>query len=180
MSSFLATIIMKLTITSIILSLCALSYAQDASSNGTIIEGVSQDTYDELSKMAQIAMSTYADDLCPAPGGYSKVYRFNNATTDTYGWILRDDADKQLLLVFRGSETVDDFIEDSNYDQTAPDGIDCTGCMVHAGYWQCWTSVRDEVIAQMQTQSDLNQGYDWIIIGHRLDFGLPICDVKSC
>jgi hypothetical protein len=120
--------------------------------------------------MAQIAMSTYADTLCVDPGGYPIVYTFDNDTTDTYGWILRDDADEQLMLVFRGSETALDFAEDSNYNQSAfeGEGINCDGCMVHQGYWQCWTSVRDEVIAQMQNQSSLNSGYSWIIIGHRL------------
>lgn len=169
LSTTLTTVIMKLAVVSTIFSLCFFSCAQNVSSNGTIIYGVPQDTYNQLSKMAQIAMSTYADNLCAEPGGYPIVYTINNDTTDTYGWILRDDADKQLMLVFRGSETVLDFVEDSNYNQSSfeGEGINCDGCMVHQGYWQCWTSVRDEVIAQMQNQSSLNPGYGWIIIGHR-------------
>lgn len=160
---------MELILFSTLFLLFSVGYAQNVSSNGTIIYGVSQDTYNQLSKMAEIAMSTYADGACTNPDGYPIVYTFNNDSTDTYGWFLRDDADKELMLVFRGSETVLDFEEDGNYNQSAftGEGVNCPGCMVHQGYWQCWTSVRDDIIAQMQNLSSYYPDYSWVIIGHR-------------
>ena len=52
------------------------------------------------------------------------------------------------LMIFRGSDNVQNFITDLDAWEIKPtDFVDCKGCRVHSGFYQIWEQVQDEVMA---------------------------------
>ncbi|KAJ5697691.1 mono and diacylglycerol lipase precursor [Penicillium malachiteum] len=78
--------------------------------------------YDDYT--AQVGNSvSCSDDLCPQveATGAKIVYAFSNTTsTDTAGYIARDDANKAIILAFRGSYSVRNWVADIEFPDTDP------------------------------------------------------------
>lgn len=119
-------------------------------------------------------MSTYVgDDLCPSPGGLPKVGTISNDAYDIHGWILRDDRAQEIITVFRGTESVENYETDTNYTladfATFPS---CVGCQVHGGYYLAWAAVADDVQSLIQAQATQYPDYGIVITGHSLGASL--------
>ncbi|KAL1979820.1 hypothetical protein VTN96DRAFT_5080 [Rasamsonia emersonii] len=119
--------------------------------------------------MATLCMSTYLNDLCIVPGGMTKISDITNSTTDVHGWILRDDGAREILAVFRGTESLQNYATDTNYT-LAPFDIfpQCEGCEVHGGYYLAWVSIVEQVQARLQEQKALFPDYGVVLTGHSL------------
>lgn len=142
------------------LALFSSSYAQT--------EGVSSSLLNRFIQMATLCMSTYLGDLCLSPGGLPKVADITNSTTDIHGWVLRDDSAQKIIVVFRGTESLQNYDTDTNYTLADFDTFpECEGCQVHGGYYLAWVSVVDQVQSLIQAQVDLYPGYGIVITGHR-------------
>lgn len=119
--------------------------------------------------MATICMSTYIGDLlCPSPGGLPKVATIDNDAYDVHGWILRDDSTREIITVFRGTESIQNYESDTNYTladfATFPS---CVGCQVHGGYYLLWEAVVSDVQSLIQEQASQYPDYGIVITGHR-------------
>jgi hypothetical protein len=113
-------------------------------------------------------MSTYLGDICLSPGGLPKVADITNSTTDIHGWVLRDDPGKEIIVAFRGTESIQNYETDTNYTLAPFDTFPaCQGCEVHGGYYLAWVSVVDQVQALIEGQMELYPGYGLVITGHR-------------
>ena len=131
-------------------------------------QGVSTALLNRFIQMATICMSTYVGDLCLVPDGLLKVADINNSATDVYGWVLRDDAAQEIIVAFRGTETVQNYESDTNYTLADFDTYpSCTGCQVHGGYYLLWASVHENVQSLIQDQTSLYPHYGIVITGHR-------------
>lgn len=133
-----------------------------------IIKGISAPLLARLTQMATLCMSTYLNDLCIVPGGMTKISDITNSTTDVHGWILRDDGAREILAVFRGTESLQNYATDTNYT-LAPFDIfpQCEGCEVHGGYYLAWVSIVEQVQARLQEQKALFPDYGVVLTGHR-------------
>jgi hypothetical protein len=150
-----------------IIALLALTLTLSSSSLAQT-QGISTTLLNRFIQMATLCMSTYVGDLCLSPGGLPKVADITNSTTDTHGWILRDDAAEEIIAVFRGTESLQNYDTDTNYTLANFDTFpECEGCQVHGGYYLAWVSVVDQVQSLIQGQLDLYPGYGVVIAGHR-------------
>jgi hypothetical protein len=131
-------------------------------------QGISTALLDRFIQMATICMSTYVGDLCLYPDGLTKVTDIYNAATDIYGWILLDTAGSEIILAFRGTESIENYETDTNYTLADFDTFpSCVGCQVHGGYYLAWVSVVDTVQALLEQQAALYPDYGIVITGHR-------------
>ena len=154
-------------------------------------------TYDEsfARTLAFYAASSYcpsasiADWSCRFCGStdappLSNITLIWNATTEVSGYIGYDTKTGTLILAFRGSVSLDNWLED--FDITLLD-IPCApivGCKVSAGfYYVTWASVRDQVLDAIHTMSQsfgssgVSSSLPLLITGHSL--GAAIAEVAA-
>lgn len=148
----------------------------------TIIQGIPAPLLARLTQMATLCMSTYLNDLCIAPAGLTKISDISNSTMDVHGWILRDDSLREIVAVFRGTESLRNYVTDTNYTLARFDEV-CAGCEVHGGYYLAWVSVVEQVKARLREQKTLYPDYGVVLAGHRyaytyvstyLDMGISV------
>ncbi|KAJ5159960.1 uncharacterized protein N7482_006964 [Penicillium canariense] len=99
------------------------------------------------------------------------VYDFSNTTaTDTAGYIAVDRTNKAIVLAFRGSYSVRNWIADAAFLYTDPSL--CDGCEGDLGFWSSWALVRDDMIKNLNGAVDANPDYDLAVVGHSLGAGV--------
>lgn len=136
----------------------------------TSTQGISEDLYNRLVEMATISQAAYAD-LCNIPSTITKGEKIYNAQTDINGWILRDDSNKEIITVFRGTGSDTNLQLDTNYTLTPLTTLpQCDGCEVHGGYYIGWISVQDQVESLVQQQASQYPDYALTVTGHRYEF----------
>lgn len=72
-------------------------------------QGISTALLDRFARMASIYMATYAGNLCISPEGLKKVAGITNDETYVHGWILRDDNAREIITVFRDTESIQNY-----------------------------------------------------------------------
>jgi predicted lipase len=137
---------------------------------------ISQDVYNNLVRYAQFSAAAYYYQPCPNPNGARNVYTINNAVTDQQGYIAVDDAKSEIILVFRGTNSLEDYVLDKD-NALVPyvgEGISCTAsnCTVVHGYWIGWESIRDDVVNELTTLISTYPSYTITVTGHSLGAGL--------
>lgn len=141
-----------------------------ADSPSPVIQGISQYVYNRIVHFLKIAQATYAADNCTI-ASVPRVATFYNATTDIYGWILHDDATKEIIVSFRG--TNGDSAINLAYDQnwTLADAASiipqCDGCEVHGGYYLAFLSIQDQVNPLLAQVRKAYPQYGVVVTGHR-------------
>ncbi|CAI7578791.1 unnamed protein product [Penicillium manginii] len=101
----------------------------------------------------------------------SIVYDFSNTTlTDTAGYIALDNTNKAIVLAFRGSYSVRNWIADASFFYTDPKL--CDGCSAELGFWSSWTNVRDPISKILNETVTENPDYELIVVGHSLGAGV--------
>ncbi|KAF7375336.1 Alpha/beta-hydrolase [Mycena sanguinolenta] len=144
-------------------------------------DGVSRDVFDDLLLYYKYASSTYTD--CASPNGNVMVQEINEDSTNTQGFVARDDTKKEIVVAWRGSSAVADFlITDASVirvDYTSPGVTPASGATVHSGFLRSYNSVADQVIALVKTQLDLNPDYAVVSTGHSLGGSLASLSAVS-
>ncbi|KAJ6087085.1 hypothetical protein N7467_005999 [Penicillium canescens] len=65
-----------------------------------------------------------------------------------YDFPTVDDTNKAVVLSFRGSYSVRNWIADASFPYTDP-GL-CDGCTAELGFWTSWKVVRDDILPQLK------------------------------
>lgn len=86
--------------------------------------------------------------------------------TDTAGLIAVDNTNKAIVLSFRGSYSVRNWVADVSFFHTDP-GL-CNGCLAELGFWTSWKLVRDNILEQLSDAVSQNPDYELVIVGHSL------------
>lgn len=93
-----------------------------------------------------------------------------NRTNDfggTAGFLAADNTNKRLVVAFRGSSTIENWV--ANLDFILEDNDDlCTGCKVHTGFWKAWESAADELTSKIKSAMSTYSGYTLYFTGHSL------------
>lgn len=151
----------------LVLPLLLASWATAVPTSPSVVKGISEALYDRLVHFNAIAQATYAGDTCSLPG-LTRVASILNTTTDTHGWVLRDDAAQELIVSFRGTSSQTNLNTDENYTLASFDTLpSCSGCQVHGGYYLAWVSVLNQVQSLVKTNMAALTGYKLVITGHR-------------
>ncbi|KAM7205874.1 Alpha/Beta hydrolase fold [Rhypophila sp. PSN 637] len=91
---------------------------------------------------------------------------FTTAVTDTKGYIAVDSTRSLIILSFKGSESIQNWITNVLFFQ-----ISCSfapGCKVHLGFAAAWEESSAAVIAGIQAAKAANPSYKLVITGHSL------------
>ncbi|PPQ76737.1 hypothetical protein CVT24_012459 [Panaeolus cyanescens] len=134
---------------------------------------ISPDQVTELTWYFKYASSAYIPfNACPKPNGQTFVTRISNIVTDTQGYIARDDTRKEIIVVFRGSTSPEDFIITDGNIPLVPflsPGLSAPGDVrVHSGFLIAWNSVATTVIDAVKQQLIGRNGYTIVTVGHSL------------
>ncbi|PYH42941.1 lipase family protein [Aspergillus saccharolyticus JOP 1030-1] len=92
---------------------------------------------------------------------------FSNATiTDTAGFLAVDHTHSSLILAFRGSYSVRNWVTDATFLYTDPQL--CPGCFAELGFWSAWTNVRANITAALTRAREQYPTYSLQVVGHSL------------
>lgn len=140
-----------------------------------ITQGISPELFSRLDRMASLSMNVYTGALCGPPAGFSRAGFINETTYDIQGQVLRDDAAREAVVVFRGTASDKNFQVDLNVT-LAPFEIaegNCVGCLVHGGFYLAWAAAREQVLGLVRGVLGEFPGYGVVITGHRC-VGFPL------
>ncbi|KAH9211272.1 Alpha/Beta hydrolase protein [Leptodontidium sp. 2 PMI_412] len=135
---------------------------------------ISNDLFTKFVRYSKFSAAAYADNCPTPPGGATVAKFFNIASTDTQAYLFRDDAAKEMIVSFRGTSSLQDFIVDFNQTLVPFNsvGIACGGCLAHGGYVDAWNSASSQVIDAINTEMNTHPGYVLTVTGHSLGASL--------
>lgn len=76
-----------------------------------------------------------------------------------------DSTNKLLVLSFRGSRTISNWIANLDFGQTDASSL-CSGCEAHSGFLKAWEAVADALTAQIASATATYPSYTLVLTGH--------------
>lgn len=86
--------------------------------------------------------------------------------TDVTGFIALDHTNKAVIVSFRGSRSIDNWLTNLDFGLVSTDL--CARCTAHAGFWRSWTDARDVVVPAVKATATAYPDYQIAITGHSL------------
>lgn len=86
--------------------------------------------------------------------------------TDITGFVAVDNVNKVIVLSYRGSVSLRNWI--GNFNLEFNDFSACSGCRVHAGFLSSYNGSKDQVKAALAQAKAQNPGYSIVFTGHSL------------
>ncbi|KLO05084.1 alpha/beta-hydrolase [Schizopora paradoxa] len=121
---------------------------------------------------------------CPRPLGNTLVLQFNNDATNTQGYIARDDTRQEIVVVYRGSFQIPDYLTDADFalTQYSTPGLSAeqtNEVLVHQGFLTAFSSVASLVISTVAQQLIQHPSYSLVSTGHSLGSALASLSAVS-
>ncbi|KAL2023885.1 hypothetical protein VTK56DRAFT_662 [Thermocarpiscus australiensis] len=91
---------------------------------------------------------------------------FIGTVLDTRGFVGIDPADQVIVVSFRGTTSVRNWIADSIFVQVPCDLT--PGCLAHTGFYASWGEIKPAVLAAVGAAKSANPSYKIILTGHSL------------
>ncbi|KAH6845495.1 Alpha/Beta hydrolase protein [Chaetomium sp. MPI-CAGE-AT-0009] len=91
---------------------------------------------------------------------------FIGSVLDTRGFIGVDPVDKKIVVAFRGSTSVRNWIADFIFIQVPCDLG--SGCLAHTGFYASWGEVASRVLDGIRAATKANPTYKVVVTGHSL------------
>ncbi|THH07250.1 hypothetical protein EW145_g3508 [Phellinidium pouzarii] len=135
---------------------------------------ISQSLMDQFTRYVQFASGAY-QLFCPAPLGTTLITQFSDKPTNTQGYITRDDDRKEIIVAYRGSIQLQDFVTDLDFilvDYSSAGVTNTNNVQVHQGFLTAFNSVTETVLSTVSDQLDAFPGYSLISVGHSLGAAL--------
>lgn len=82
------------------------------------------------------------------------------------GFVAVDSVRKEVVLSFRGSSSVRNWIADLYFIQTSCDWVD--DCLVHSGFLDSWNEIKAVIYGFIETAFAANPTYTLVVTGHSL------------
>nr|AEE61324.1 lipase [Thermomyces dupontii] len=146
---------------------------------------VSQDLFDQFNLFAQYSAAAYCAKNNDAPAGANVtcrgsicpevekadatfLYSFEDSGVgDVTGFLALDNTNRLIVLSFRGSRSLENWIGNINLDLKGIDDI-CSGCKGHDGFTSSWRSVANTLTQQVQNAVREHPDYRVVFTGHSL------------
>ncbi|KAB2579469.1 Lipase class 3 [Lasiodiplodia theobromae] len=90
----------------------------------------------------------------------------DSAVTDTTGFVATDSTNRLIVVSFRGSRSIQNWIANFDFGTTAT--TICSGCPAHSGFWNSWQEARSYVVAAVESARAANPSYQIVATGHSL------------
>ncbi|KAF2246019.1 alpha/beta-hydrolase [Trematosphaeria pertusa] len=144
---------------------------------------ISQDVFDKLSFFSQYSAAAYClgnnnspntKVTCPE-GNCAEVEEAdtntltefeNSLNTDATGFVATDKTNNLIVISFRGSRSVRNWIANANFGLA--DISYCDGCKAHAGFKQSWDDAEDDVMSAITEAKAQFPDFKIIAAGHSL------------
>lgn len=126
--------------------------------------------YSDFARMTKYCGATLAS-TCPRPNGNTLVSTYYDSTTDTYGYLARDDERLELIATFKGTASATNFLTDAAVTlvQCSSPGVQYpVGALCHTGFQTAYNSVSSQVLALVRAQLALHPKYTIRVTGHSL------------
>lgn len=81
------------------------------------------------------------------------------------GYFAVDNTNKLLVLSFRGSRTISNWIANLDFGQTDASSL-CSGCEAHSGFFNAWKTVAVALTAQIASATATYPSYKLVLTGH--------------
>ncbi|KAH6955546.1 hypothetical protein HG530_008693 [Fusarium avenaceum] len=114
------------------------------------------------------AKITCSNNGCPTiqSNGVTVVASFIGSKTGIGGYVATDSARKEIVVSFRGSSNIRNWLTNLDFDQD-----DCSltsGCGVHSGFQNAWTEISGQATAAVAKALKANPSFKVISTGHSL------------
>lgn len=86
--------------------------------------------------------------------------------TDVTGFVATDTTNELIVLSFRGSASIANWLTDFNFP-VIPTTI-CTKCFASAGFWSSWLEAKYAVFTAIERGRELHPTYKLVVTGHSL------------
>lgn len=120
---------------------------------------LSANAYCDLSGILTHQFSGYAS-------GFQALATFEESSYDTQGYIGVMDSQKTIYVIFRGSESITDWID--NLDVVLTTYPYCKDCEVHKGFYTTELAAYDLVLNTLLPIMSKYPSYQLVITGHSL------------
>ncbi|PLB52143.1 alpha/beta-hydrolase [Aspergillus steynii IBT 23096] len=100
----------------------------------------------------------------------------NDEYGDVAGFFAVDSTNKLLILSFRGSRTIDNWIANLDFGLDKVEDL-CAGCQAHGGFYKAWQAVADDITASVKSAVDKYSGYKLVFTGH--SFGAALASFAA-
>ncbi|EHY54120.1 Lipase [Exophiala dermatitidis] len=162
-----------------------LVFAVDALPLSIKKRAISQDLLDTLSLFEQYSAAAYCPENnepdsstlitcsagnCPLvqSAGAESIAEFQNVgLSDATGFVAIDHTHNQIIISFRGSRSVQNFLSDADFGLVSWSSI-CPGCTVHSGFLDSWTSVKPLIQNAVDGARAAYPNYAIVSTGHSL------------
>ena len=91
---------------------------------------------------------------------------YNVGLADGTGFVAVDTTNSQIVVSFRGSTSIRNYLNNLNI-KLVPYS-ECSGCAVHAGFYDSWLGLRDLVGVALTNARNNYPGYQIVLTGHSL------------
>ncbi|KAH6652149.1 lipase [Truncatella angustata] len=120
------------------------------------------------SEVAVGSVVTCIDEACPdvTSNGAVVTATFAGDATDIQGFVSTDATAKVIVVSFRGSHSVRNWITNLVFVQELCDIT--TGCLLHTGFYAAWLEVASAVTAAVASAAKANPTYSIVFTGHSL------------
>lgn len=126
-----------------------------------------------LSAAAYCGKSAYKTHTFKGPTtGFVVTYVISHDADDTQGYIGYLPSDKSIYVVFRGSQSIRNWITNLDAFKTSYTSFPECGCQVHKGFYQAEQSVISGIISEVKKLQSAHSGYAVKVTGHSLGAAL--------
>lgn len=127
---------------------------------------VSEDFFNTLVRYGNFAAASIPANCSVPPDGSVVVQYLEDKPTNTEATLFRVDSTKELIISYRGSSSLQDFITDFAFFPVAYNG--CTGCEAHVGFYTAWQGIQNQSMAALDNSVKAYPDYQITIVGHSL------------
>lgn len=156
----------------------------EARATGTTI---AQGVFDNLVLFSEFAAATFCDhnvnstgdkltcntSNCPLveSSDTKTVLEFSDGgLTDATGYVATDATRKLIVVAFRGSISLQNWLADT---VILPIKVDlCDGCYAFTGAWAFYSEVRPKIVDAVTEEKQANPDYRIIVVGHSIGAGI--------
>ncbi|KAF2632544.1 alpha/beta-hydrolase [Macroventuria anomochaeta] len=93
-------------------------------------------------------------------------YSKTETLTDVTGFVAVDHTNAAIVVSFRGSQSLDNWLTNLDFGFTSTDI--CDGCTAHSGFWESWVDAQGSVVTAVTAAATKYPAYKISVTGHSL------------
>ncbi|KAI8322543.1 alpha/beta-hydrolase [Martensiomyces pterosporus] len=118
-------------------------------------------------KVKTTAWTCHLNCQVPSTNGTVVQMQWTKTAPDSLGYIATNDNTKEIIVAYRGSITIGDWIHDFTFAQL-PSPLSVPGSLMHTGFLVAYGAAKDDVKATVSKLLQQYPDYKLVITGHSL------------